>query len=187
MGGAQPWMFLCVALFAYLFNRVYTHYGSMNNPGKLWNWAVFLYNGKYFGITNFCLALTYLCLGSYYVKSEKTISRWACFALIILGVVMMHFETHKDVALGVPVIAFALFPLVKEWKIKCRYVSFKWLRKMSALVYFSHLIVITLIGLFLKEMNVLTWFVIEVGCIAFSAMLLWVEQFPCMSWVKKLY
>lgn len=36
--------------------------------------------------------------------------------LIMLGVIMMHFETHKDVAMGGHVIAFGLFPLIKNGK-----------------------------------------------------------------------
>ena len=79
---------------------------------------------------------------------------------------MMHFEVHKDVALGVPFIALGLFPLVKDWVLNISWISFKWLRKMSTLIYFIHVIVIVAVDEFLPNMVALSrWSVIVVICI----------------------
>lgn len=186
-GGAKPWCFLVIAVLAYLFNRAYTHYGSMENPGTIWSWAVYLYQGNYFGITNFCLAITYLSIGSFFCMCKFRQYTVISVALIILGSIMMHFETHKDVALGVPVIAFGLFPLIKEWQLNLSRVSFKWLRKMSTLIYFVHVIIITSIDLVYPGMDVIKWGVIIASCIFVSALLLALRKMKYMSWIARLY
>lgn len=186
-GGAKPWCFLVIAVLAYLFNRAYTHYGSMENPGTIWSWAVYLYKGNYFGITNLCLAITYLSIGSFFSMYKYRQYSVISVALIILGSIMMHFETHKDVALGVPVIAFGLFPLIKEWQFNLSRVSFKWLRKMSTLIYFVHIIIITSIDLVYPGMDVIKWGVIIASCIFVSALLLALRKMKYMSWIARLY
>ena len=186
-GGAKPWCFLVIAVLAYLFNRAYTHYGSMENPGTIWSWAVYLYKGNYFGITNLCLAITYLSIGSFFSMYKYRQYTVISVALIILGSIMMHFETHKDVALGVPVIAFGLFPLIKEWQLNLSRVSFKWLRKMSTLIYFVHIIIITSIDLVYPGMDVIKWGVIIASCIFVSALLLALRKMKYMSWIARLY
>ena len=186
-GGAKPWCFLVIAVLAYLFNRAYTHYGSMENPGTIWSWAVYLYQGNYFGITNLCLAITYLSIGSFFSMYKYRQYMVISVALIILGSIMMHFETHKDVALGVPLIAFGLFPLIKEWQLNLSRVSFKWLRKMSTLIYFIHIIIITSIDQIYPGMDVIKWGVIIVSCIFVSALLLALRKMKYMSWIARLY
>lgn len=186
-GGAKPLYFLVIAVMAYLFNRAYTHYGSMENPNKIWLWSAYLYKGKYFGITNLCLAITYLSIGSFFSMYKYRQYKVISVALIILGSIMMHFETHKDVALGVPVIAFGLFPLIKEWQLNLSRVSFKWLRKMSTLIYFVHIIIITSIDLVYPGMDVIKWGVIIASCIFVSALLLALRKMKYMSWIARLY
>lgn len=186
-GGAKPLSFLVIAVMAYLFNRAYTHYGSMENPNKIWLWSAYLYKGKYFGITNLCLAITYLSIGSFFSMYKYRQYKVISVALIILGSIMMHFETHKDVALGVPVIAFGLFPLIKEWQLNLSRVSFKWLRKMSTLIYFVHIIIITSIDLVYPGMDVIKWGVIIASCIFVSALLLALRKMKYMSWIARLY
>lgn len=186
-GGAKPWCFLVIAVLAYLFNRAYTHYGSMENPGTIWSWAVYLYQGNYFGITNLCFAITYFSIGSFFSMYKYRQYTVISVALIILGSIMMHFETHKDVALGVPVIAFGLFPLIKEWQLNLSRVSFKWLRKMSTLIYFVHIIIITSIDLVYPGMDVIKWGVIIASCIFVSALLLALRKMKYMSWIARLY
>ncbi len=186
-GGAKPWCFLVIAVLAYLFNRAYTHYGSMENPGTIWSWAVYLYQGNYFGITNLCFAITYFSIGSFFSMYKYRQYTVISVALIILGSIMMHFETHKDVALGVPVIAFGLFPLIKEWQLNLSRVSFKWLRKMSTLIYFIHIIIITSIDQIYPGMDVIKWGVIIVSCIFVSALLLALRKMKYMSWIARLY
>lgn len=185
--GAKPWCFLVIAVLTYLFNRAYTHYGSMENPNKIWLWSAYLYKGNYFGITNLCLAITYLSIGSFFSMFKYRQYTVISVALIIFGSIMMHFETHKDVALGVPVIAFGLFPLIKEWQLNLSRVSFKWLRKMSTLIYFVHIIIITCIDLVYPGMDVIKWGVIIASCIFFSAFLLALRKMKYMSWIARLY
>ena len=179
--------FLVIAVMAYLFNRAYTHYGSMENPNKIWLWSAYLYKGNYFGIINLCLAITYLSIGSFFSMYKYRQYKVISVALIILGSIMMHFETHKDVALGVPVIAFGLFPLIKEWQLNLSRVSFKWLRKMSTLIYFVHIIIITSIDLVYPGMDVIKWGVIIASCIFVSALLLALRKMKYMSWIARLY
>ena len=190
MGGASPIIYLVIALCMYLFNRAYTHYGSMENPGTIWSWAVFLYQGKYFGITNFCIAMTYLSIGTFFMQSEFRPSKKICWLLIIVGAVEMHFEKYKGVALGVPVIAFGLFSLVEKWHLNCNWMSFRWLRKMSTLIYFIHGVVIVGIiqvvsGKGMCELVI--WSIIILCCIAISALLLKLSKMKGLQWIAKLY
>lgn len=187
-GGASSWVFLVLGTCAFLFNRAYTHYGSMEDPGLIWKWAVFLYKGKYVGITNICLALTYLSIGTFLVVSKYNPKTKLCVLLIILGAVEMHFEKYKGVALGVPVIAFGLFPLVKNWSLNCSWLSFRWVRKMSTLIYFIHGIVI--VGISQAHLNLgifAIWCVIMLCCVVFAALLLELSKVRGMQWIKKLY
>lgn len=185
--GGKTLVFSCHSSICLSFNRAYTHYGSMENPNKIWLWSAYLYKGKYFGITNFCLAITYLSIGSFFSMYKYRQYKVISVALIILGSIMMHFETHKDVALGVPVIAFGLFPLIKEWQLNLSRVSFKWLRKMSTLIYFVHIIIITSIDQVYPGMDVIKWGVIIASCIFVSALLLALRKMKYMSWIARLY
>lgn len=188
MGGANSWIFLIIGIFAYLFNRAYTHYGSMESPNSIWNWAVFLYKGKYFGVTNICLALTYLSIGTFFSKTEYKSSKLLNVCLVALGMLMMHIESHKDVALGVPVIAFGLFPLVKNWSVDSSWLSFRWFRKMSTLIYFIHAIVIVGIHQMFSDMSeLLIWGVVVLYCIIISATLLKLSKMRNLRWISKLY
>lgn len=173
---------LLVAIGAYLLNRVFTHYGSLEGYGVL-SW---LYDGNYFGVTNFCLAMTYLSLGAFYATSDFTLKRWQNVSLILLGIAMMHFDAHKDVALGVPIIAFGLFPLVREWSMSWKGLDYMYLRKMSTLIYVSHVIVITAVGLVMGKMSLMQWGVVEVCCISLSAILLWLQRFRCFHFISKI-
>lgn len=187
-GGKKSLLLLMLGFSAYLFNRVYTHYGSMDNPGSIWSWAVFLYQGKFFNLTNLSLAVTYLSFGSYFAHTKYSSKLVLNIALILLGVFMMHFEVHKDVALGVPFIALGLFPLVKDWVLNISWISFKWLRKMSTLIYFIHVIVIVAVDEFLPNMVALSrWSVIVGICILLSALLLSLTRVKGMGWIAKLY
>ena len=98
--GGNAHLFLVISVFAFLFNRLYTHYAPMEDSGQLWAWAKVLYNGNYVNITNICLALTYLSIGTYYSMTKYKQKTIVNVVLIMLGVIMMHFETHKDVAKG---------------------------------------------------------------------------------------
>lgn len=159
----------------------------MENPGTIWSWAVYLYKGNYFGMTNLCLAITYLSIGSFFSMYKYRQYTVISVALIILGSIMMHFETHKDVALGVPVIAFGLFPLIKEWQLNLSRVSFKWLRKMSTLIYFVHIMIITSIDKVYPGMDIIKWLVIISSCIIVSALFIALSKKKHMSWIAKLY
>lgn len=189
VGGGKKSLFLILFGFsAYLFNRVYTHYGSMDNPGSIWSWAVFLYQGKYFNLTNLSLAVTYLSFGSYFACTKFSSKPVQNIALIVLGVFMMHFEVHKDVALGVPFIALGLFPLVKEWNLNTSWISFKWLRKMSTLIYFIHVIIIVAVDEYIPDMDAVSrWSVIIAICILLSALLLSLSRMRGLEWIAKLY
>lgn len=190
VGGAYPIIFLAIATCAYLFNRAYTHYGSMENPGLLWNWAAFLFKGKYIGLTNICLALTYLSIGAFFAKSGYTPKRKLSILLIILGAIEMHFEKYKGVALGVPVIAFGLFPIVKDWSLNCSWLSFRWLRKMSTLIYFIHGVVIVGISQVVSGKGMcelVIWCIVVLFCIAISALLLKLSKLKGLQWIAKLY
>ena len=186
-GGAKPLFFLVIAVLAYLFNRTYTHYGSIENPNKIWLWSAYLYKSKYFGITNLCLAITYLSIGSFFSMYKFRQYKVISVALIILGSIMMHFETHKDVALGVPVIAFGLFPLIKDWHLDFSRISFKWLRKESTLIYFIHIIIITSIDKIYPGMDIIKWIVIISSCIIVSALFIALSKKKNMSWIANLY
>lgn len=162
----------------------------MENPGIIWSWAVFLYKGKYFGITNFCIAMTYLSIGTFFMQSEYRTSKKISWLLIIVGAVEMHFEKYKGVALGVPVIAFGLFSLVENWHLNCNWISFRWLRKMSTLIYFIHGIVIVGISQVVsgKGMSeLMIWGIIILFCIAISALLLKLSKMKGLQWIAKLY
>lgn len=189
-GGAYPIIFLAIAICAYLFNRAYTHYGSLENPGQLWTWAAFLFKGKYIGLTNICLALTYLSIGAFFAKSGYTPKRKLSLLLIILGAVEMHFEKYKGVALGVPVIAFGLFPIVKDWSLNSSWLSFRWLRKMSTLIYFIHGVVIVGISQVVSGLDMcefVIWCIVILCCIAISALLLKLSKLKRLQWIAKLY
>lgn len=188
--GANSIIFLVIAACAYLFNRVYTHYGSMENPGMLWAWAVFLFQGKYFGLTNFCLAMTYLSIGTFFMQSKYRPKSIICWLLIIVGAVEMHFEKYKGVALGVPVIAFGLFSLVEKWQFNSNWLSFRWLRKMSTLIYFIHAVVIVGISQLVSGIGMcefVLWCVIVLLCIIISAILLKLSKIQGLQWIAKLY
>lgn len=102
----------------------------------------------------------------------------------------MHFEKYKGVALGVPVIAFGLFSLVEKWHLNCNWMSFRWLRKMSTLIYFIHGVVIVGISQVVsgKDMcELVIWSIIILCCIAISALLLKLSKMKGLKWIAKLY
>jgi len=183
--GMKPWIFVGLAMVAYVFNKAYTHYGSMDNPGWLWSWSTVIYQGKWINITGICIALTYLSLGCFYALTELKMKVWMSVSFILLGMFMMHFEQrHPDVALGVPVIAVGLFPLIRDWQIINSKVSFRWLRNMSSVIYFIHGIIISIVVSVLGDMCFITWIAVIAMCIVVSAFLIWLRNRKGFVWLK---
>lgn len=134
--------------------------------------------------------MTYLSIGTFFMQSKYRPKSMICWLLIIVGAVEMHFEKYKGVALGVPVIAFGLFSLVEKWQFNSNWMSFRWLRKMSTLIYFIHGIVIVGISQVVsgKSMSELViWAIIILFCIAISALLLKLSKMKGLQWIAKLY
>lgn len=183
----KPCIFIGIAVAAYVFNRVYTHYGSMENPGWMWQWSVVLYQGKWVGVTNICLALTYLSLGSFYALTEFRMKKCYSVCLILIGMFMMHFEQrHSDVAFGVPVIAFGLFPLIRDWKIRTGNISFHWLRNMSSMIYVIHGIIISVIVAILGKMCFITWLSVLFVCMIVSGVLIELRDKKGFRWLNAI-
>ena len=102
----------------------------------------------------------------------------------------MHFEKYKGVALGVPVIAFGLFCLVEKWHLNCNWMSFRWLRKMSTLIYFIHGVVIVGNSQVVSGKGMcglVIWSIIILCCIAISALLLKLSKMKGLQWIAELY
>lgn len=186
IGRKHAWILIVLGFGAYLFNKAYTHYGSMDAPGFPWQWSVWLYDGNYFGVTNFCLAFTFLAFGSYFAITERKLKVWQCLLLILIGAIEMHFETYKGVALGKPLIAIGIFQWVKNWNLRIPVDVAKWLRHASTLVYFLHIIVISAVGLFMDGMNWVKWGVIVACTVAISALLLWLRRYKAFSFINQL-
>ncbi|MCH5311284.1 MAG: hypothetical protein J1E57_04925 [Prevotella sp.] len=184
--GVKPWMFVFIAIASYVFNKAYTHYGSMDNPGWFWLWSTIVYQNKLLNITGLCLSLTYLSFGCFYaLKKDWEMKPLLSYVLILVGIFMMHFEPrHPDVAFGVPVIAFGLFPLICNWQLTNDRISFSWLRSMSSLIYFIHGIIISIIVAILGKMCFSTWVAIIACCIMVSACILWLKGRRGFGWLK---
>lgn len=164
--GVRSWMFIVLGVGTFCFNRVFTHYGSMSDVDGFWRWCVVLYEWNFKGVTNVCLAITYLSMGAFFAISEVKVTRWICVVLIMVGFVMMHFEMRSAaVALGVPVMVFGLFPLVRDWKVEGGRMPFMLMRSMSATVYFVHEMVIFTFLYFGVSMCFTSWLSILAVCV----------------------
>lgn len=183
-GGARPWMFLIIAICAFVFNRLYTHFGSMVNPSFYWQWCKTIYQSQLFGVTHFCLALTYLSLGTFLKTTDYNLKRWQSFILLFVGFWLVHIESHKEVSIGIPIIAFVLFSSILKVKVSASWISFKRIRKMSTLIYFIHVIVIVFTGLFLPKMTWLRWGLVEFLCVTIAYLFLFLSNIRCLKWLK---
>lgn len=185
-GGKKTWQFIVIAICAFVFNRFYTHFGSMDNPSIYWQWCKPIYQYKLFGVTHLCMALTYLSLGAFWKTTNFCLKSWQSFMLLLIGFCVVHFESHKEVSIGIPIISFVLFPSILKIKVSASWISFKWIRKMSTLIYFVHVIVIVFSGLFLPKMTWLRWSLVEILCVAIAFGLLMMSNIRGMKWLKFL-
>lgn len=115
------------------------------------------------------MAATYLPIGAFFAKIDKSLPINVCISFILLGLFMMHFEQlHHDVALGVPVIAIGLFPLITKGSsyICIKNLNYLWLRKMSSMVYFVHMIILFFVSKMISPSTLAGWFSSVVACVA---------------------
>lgn len=55
-----------------------------------------------------CLALTYLSLGAFWKTTNFCLKSWQSFILLLIGFCVVHFESHKEVSIGIPIISFCV-------------------------------------------------------------------------------
>lgn len=81
----NKYLMLGIGIGAYLFNRVYTHWGSMEDPGLLFSWLTFIYKGGYVNLTGICMALCFLSMGAFFTKVQILSLRKSLLLMLMGG------------------------------------------------------------------------------------------------------
>lgn len=174
------WFYLVLAFGAMFVQKAFTHYGYQDNLPFYLIWCKWLYQLRdIIGIEWLLKGMTNLSIGTMFAVSSVKLPRWSALLLIIIGSIEMIFETHKGLAVALPLISIGAFNLILNLKIKLGNGCGLILRKLSSLIYFTHISVIMLYTHVLRlEMTIGLWCLILLTCIVWASILLFVSRTP---------
>lgn len=128
-----------IALF--IFNRLYSHYGSLEYTSGPLYYLSYLYKNRItniYGITN---SVLYVSIGLFIAKNGILKSNIILIILFILGLSIAYLEEHKGVSIGQPLMAYSFFSISTKIRINSTNKIYKTLRYYSTLIYFSHMFI----------------------------------------------
>jgi hypothetical protein len=125
--------------------RLYSHFGSVDNPTWWQIPLVYMWQGHVFNVFGICYAWAYISVGLLMVTTEtwKKLPKKYLFLLLIGGLFICSIDT-KSVSIGYQPVAFALIALCLRWNIKSESFFLTHCRDVSTYIYLIHALIISI-------------------------------------------
>lgn len=141
----RPLILVIIGLVLICIFRLYSHFGSVENPTWWQIPLVYMWKGHIFNIYGVCYAWAFISIGIFMstTKKWKNLSNTHLYIILILGFIICSIDTGS-VSIGYQPVAFALVALCLRWNIKSESFFLKHCRDVSTYIYLVHILVISL-------------------------------------------
>lgn len=125
--------------------RLYSHFGSVENPMWWQTPLVYMWQGHVFNVFGICYAWAFISVGILMVTTEKwkQITNKYLYIILISSLIICCIDTGS-VSIGYQPVAFVLVALCLRWNINSESFFLKHCRDVSTYIYLIHGFVISL-------------------------------------------
>lgn len=125
--------------------RLYSHFGSVENPTWWQTPLVYMWQGHVFNVFGICYAWAYISVGLLMATTEKwkKLPNKFLFLLLTGGLFICSIDVGS-VSIGYQPVAFALVTLCLRWNIKSESFFLTHCRDVSTYIYLIHALIISL-------------------------------------------
>lgn len=141
----KPFLIVIIGFGLICIFRLYSHFGSVENPTWWQTPLVYMWQGHVFNVFGICYAWAYISVGLLMATTKKWEKLTNKYLLLLLmgGLVICSIDVG-GVSIGYQPVAFALVALCLRWNIKSESFFLTHCRDMSTYIYLIHPLIISL-------------------------------------------
>lgn len=181
----KPRMVMFAGLCAVLFFRVYSHYGSIENPSGISAVFAYVWKNNLFNVFGICNGFCYLAMGMLVALKNPMTNKKLLTLLFVIGVLISIPDHNRALGIGKIPIVYVLFCMLINNYNKYRGGG-KFVRQMSTVIYLAHPIVINWVAKWLPSNNVYGWLLILTCCVIMSFAYVKLKEYHGFRWLSRL-
>ena len=182
----KPTAIFIIGIIAYIFFRVYSHYGSVDNPQGICRLFAYIWELHLFNVFGICNGLCYLSMGLLFAQKGTTKNKRWLFTLFILGILLSIPDRNRTLGIGMILITYVACNLILNWNLKMNKNIAMQFREASTFIYVVHGATIALTSKWLSVNQLNGW----IACVLFTVfsafLFIKLKEQKGFSWLKQL-
>ena len=182
----KPTAIFIIGIIAYIFFRVYSHYGSVDNPQGICRLFAYIWEHHLFNVFGICNGLCYLSMGLLFAQKGTTKNKRWLFTLFILGILLSIPDRNRTLGIGMILITYVACNLILNWNLKMNKNIAMQFREASTFIYVVHGATIALTSKWLSVNQLNGW----IACVLFTVfsafLFIKLKEQKGFSWLKQL-
>lgn len=182
----KPTAIFIIGIIAYIFFRVYSHYGSVDNPQGICRLFAYIWEHHLFNVFGICNGLCYLSMGLLFAPKGTTKNKRWLFTLFILGILLSIPDRNRTLGIGMILITYVACNLILNWNLKMNKNIAMQFREASTFIYVVHGATIALTSKWLSVNQLNGW----IACVLFTVfsafLFIKLKEQKGFSWLKQL-
>ena len=182
----KPTAIFIIGIIAYIFFRVYSHYGSVDNPQGICRLFAYIWEHHLFNVFGICNGLCYLSMGLLFAQKGTTKNKRWLFTLFILGILLSIPDRNRTLGIGMILITYVACNLILNWNLKTNKNIAMQFREASTFIYVVHGATIALTSKWLSVNQLNGW----IACVLFTVfsafLFIKLKEQKGFSWLKQL-
>lgn len=182
----KPTAIFIIGIIAYIFFRVYSHYGSVDNPQGICRLFAYIWEHHLFNVFGICNGLCYLSMGLLFAQKGTTKNKRWLFILFILGILLSIPDRNRTLGIGMILITYVACNLILNWNLKMNKNIAMQFREASTFIYVVHGATIALTSKWLSVNQLNGW----IACVLFTVfsafLFIKLKEQKGFSWLKQL-
>lgn len=141
----KPLLIVIIGFGLICIFRLYSHFGSVENPTWWQSPLVYMWQGHVFNVFGICYAWAFISVGMLMATTEKwkQLSNKYLYIILICSFIVCCIDTGS-VSIGYQPVAFVLVALCLRWNINSESFFLKYCRDISTYIYLIHVLIISL-------------------------------------------
>lgn len=173
-------------LILYIFFRIYSHYGSMENPTGINAIFAYVWKNHLFNVFGICNGFCYLALGMMVALTKPMTNKVQLTILFIVGVLLSIPDRNRALGLGMIPIVYVLFCQLLHNNKNISTKKTLILRQMSIVIYLMHPLIINIVSYWIPANRIDGWISILIGNVILSYCYVNLEKVKGFRWLNKL-
>lgn len=182
----KPTAIFIIGIIAYIFFRVYSHYGSVDNPQGICRLFAYIWEHHLFNVFGICNGLCYLSMGLLFAQKGTTKNKRWLFTLFILGILLSIPDRNRTLGIGMILITYVACNLILNWNLKMNKNIAMQFREASTFIYVVHGATIALTSKWLSVNQLNGW----IACVLFTVfsafLFIKLKEQKGFLWLKQL-